>query len=196
MANHGPVWLVPSTICLINLCAWEVLECLPALVEIGIFMTICFCHGICDNRRKVTSMTNLWRNRIRHRSRVTFVFLCLHSRFRHRNASIHDEGARHRIAFQLASGMRRPSHVAAIRGIHVGCDVADDVYSTLDQHLQYARATWQSYLTPRVGISYVHVALHANATWPKVAASRVLILRRHVSVSDLWHVSLPDIATC
>ena len=38
--------------------------------------------------------------------------------------------------------MRRPSHVAAIRGIHVGCDVADDVYcmlcveSTLD-------VTWQ-----------------------------------------------------
>ncbi len=72
------------------------------LVEIGTSMAIYFCHGRRANRHKVTSMTNLWRNGIRHRSRVTYVFLWLNSRFRHRNAYIHDEGARHRTAFQLA----------------------------------------------------------------------------------------------
>jgi hypothetical protein len=39
--------------------------------------------------------------------------------------------------------------VALTRGVHVGCDVADDMYATLDYHLQYARAKWQSYVMPR-----------------------------------------------
>ncbi len=57
-------------------------------------------------------------------------------------------------------------------------------------------ATWQSYLTPRVYISYVHVVVYADATWPKVEAPCALILKRHVYVSDLWHTSLLDVATC